>query len=292
MQTVKSLASSIEIERHPMKKAPSIVVDESTSRRLKLGSLIIGNLGVIPQDVVDHLVTNEGREEIPDRLLRGFVGETPSLVSDSVASVKLATTSRHVEVVRETPKPCINRTVGEQVAGMQSMYEKIGWKLDVSGLIVPRRREGFDRLLVIGNTLTNNCVFDACKAAFPCWKYMEDLDYGIPTSERHPSSNGTYAVWFRDVVEADEDLKNLSADIIAKNGTKTITILERMVFELVHFKETGKHLDMANWTLCSGSRDSDGDVPDAYWGDGEFHVTWDYHALRDPNLRAREAVSL
>ena len=56
-----------------MKKAPSIVVDEPTARRLKLASLIVGNIGVIPQADVDRFVTNEGREEIPSRLIRGFV---------------------------------------------------------------------------------------------------------------------------------------------------------------------------------------------------------------------------
>ena len=55
-----------------MNKAPSIVVDDPTARRLKFVSLLAGNAGVIPQSIVDQFVTNEGRGEIPSRLLKAF----------------------------------------------------------------------------------------------------------------------------------------------------------------------------------------------------------------------------
>ncbi|KKT39089.1 MAG: hypothetical protein UW28_C0040G0008, partial [Parcubacteria group bacterium GW2011_GWA2_44_13] len=37
------------------------------------------------------------------------------------------------------------------------------------------------------------------------------------------------------------------------------------LYEAKYFKETGKHLDISNWTLCSGSRYSDGGVPCVRW---------------------------
>lgn len=144
-------------------------------------------------------------------------------------------------------------------------------------------------------TLTNNRVYEACEASFPSWRYTPDLDSGVPSDkdERHPK-NGIYAVWFRDCVEADEDLKSLSADMIAAREPKlkTIILLERGLLELVYFMETGRHLDIHNITLCSGSRDSCGFVPNAHWHDGKFKVRLDYRDLRSPRLRSREAVSL
>ena len=197
-----------------------------------------------------------------------------------------------IEILRETPKPCDKRTADEQVAGLGVMYEMLGWHLSTAGLMVPERRKGFDRLLVVDDMMTNNLGFEACEASFPSRRYVNDLDIAIPTNERHPSKNGIYVVWFRDRVEADEELKDKSADDIVMMGLRTITLLERELFELVHFMETGKHLDIQNWTLCSGSRNSDGNVPNAGWCDGEFEVRRLSHDDQGLYLRSREAVTL
>ena len=173
-------------------------------------------------------------------------------------SVPLSVPRPHIEVLREAPKPCASRSADEQIAGMEYMYKMLGWSFTTSGLIVPEKRPGFDRLIVLADTtLTNNRVYDACDASFPSWRYAADLDAAIPADkdERHPK-NGIYAVWFRDCVEADEELKNLSANMLREQEPKikTITVIERQMLELVYYMETGKHLDIHNWTLCSGSR--------------------------------------
>lgn len=70
-----------------------------------------------------------------------------------------------------------------------------------------------------------------------------------------------------------------------------ITLRERIIMELEYFKKTGQHLDIRNITLCSGSRWSDGNVPDANWGgSGRFYVGR-YHADdRNGSIRAREQL--
>ncbi len=198
-----------------------------------------------------------------------------------------------IEILRELPKPCAKRTVDEQVAGMETLYKLLGWTFTTSGLAVPERREGFNRLMVFGDaTLTNNRVYDACDASFPSWWYKNDLDLAVPPDkdERHPK-NGVYAVWVRDRVEADEELKNLSANMVAEKRLKTMTLLERELLELVHFRETGRPLDVKNRTLCSGSRYSDGRVPGACWS-GAFGVFWRDPSVRRDSLRSRAVVTL
>ena len=155
---------------------------------------------------------------------------------------------------------------------------------------IPEKKEGFDRLIIVVKGLTNNTVYDTCAKHFPCWRYAEDLNKAVPTSERDPK-NGTYAIWVRDVIEADEVHKSKSAEMIKKEGLKTETLLERMLHELVYFLETKGHLDIQNVTLCSGSRDSDGGVPDAGWcGDG-FGVCWGSTDNSYEGLRSREVIS-
>ncbi|MEK7556514.1 MAG: hypothetical protein AAB538_00895 [Patescibacteria group bacterium] len=172
-----------------------------------------------------------------------------------------------------------------------SLYKEMGIDLDVANLKVPEPKPGFDRLIIVAQGMTPNRAYEECAKRFPCWKYADDLDTAVPTNDRDPS-NSTYALWVRDRVEADEELKNKSANDLKEEDVKGITLLERIFYELKYHNETGKHLDLENVTLCSGSRHSDGHVPYAYWLDGRFDVIYydaDYH---NPSLRSRAVVSL
>ena len=156
---------------------------------------------------------------------------------------------------------------------------------------IPPQQSGFDRLIVIVQGLTIQQAYDRCADNFPCWKWTDgDLDGAVPTNDRSPN-NGAYAIWVRDRVEADEELKNQSANKLQRDGIAGITLLERVIFELKYYKETGKHLDIRNVTLCSGSRDADGYVPDAGWHDDEFDVSYSHLGFAFDDLRARQVVS-
>jgi hypothetical protein len=184
------------------------------------------------------------------------------------------------------------KSTDAQLAEWLTLYADLGITLE-SGIVIPNRVSGFDRLIVAANGLGKsamNRVYDGCAKKFPCSKYADDLDLAVPNNDRHPR-NGSYAVWVRDRQEADEELKNLSANQLKEQNVKGVTLLERLLYELKYHKETGRHLDIKNWTLCSGSRYSDGSVPDVDWGDGRLEVVWSYAAVRDPSLRSR-AVSL
>mgnify|MGYP001597207055 CR=1 FL=1 len=124
----------------------------------------------------------------------------------------------------------------------------------------------------------------------PARKYVDEvLDIVIPTHGCHPK-DGSYAILVRNRVEADEENKNLSADDVAEKQMSTETILERIIHELFHHWKTGKHLDVSNWTLCSGSRYSGGHVPLARWHGVRFALDWTLLAYRSEHLRSRVAV--
>ena len=182
--------------------------------------------------------------------------------------------------------------VPQQIKMWQKFYRK-HFGIELGEVKIPEKKlgqEDFTRLLVVVKGLTNNKVYDACAKHFPCSRYVNDLDKDVPTNERDPK-NGTYAIWVRDVVEADEAHKSKSADMIKQEKLKTETLLERMLHELVYFLETKKHLDLQNWTLCSGSRDSDGDVPSASMLVGRFYVGWSDAGYSREDLCVREVVS-
>lgn len=190
------------------------------------------------------------------------------------------------------PKPSdITNPVGQ----WEDFYQKVfGTKTDLSRVRIPGRTmeqsKEFTRLIIVMSGLTQNQVYDACAKHFKCWRYADDLDKAIPTNERDPK-NGAYAIWVRDTVEADEVNKNKSADMIRSERLRTETNLERMLHGLKYFLESGKHLDIKNVTLSSGSRDSGGIVPYANWGGSRFRVNGYGTGYRYDGLRSREVVS-
>ncbi|MFA7252836.1 MAG: hypothetical protein WC027_03180, partial [Candidatus Paceibacterota bacterium] len=138
----------------------------------------------------------------------------------------------------------------------ERFYQKVfGLTVDFSGVRIPAKRAGFDRLLLIPKGVSLNLVYDVVNQKhFPCWRYTNDLDLAISKNDRDPNKDGSYAIWIRGGEEADEELRNLSADDLASRQIKTVTLLEQRIFELKYFLETGRHLDQKTVTLCGGSR--------------------------------------
>lgn len=178
-----------------------------------------------------------------------------------------------------------------EIIGWQKFYKKFfGIELDPSSIRIPEKQSGFDRLIIVPKGLTLNQVYDKCAENFSCSRYADDLDKEVILNDRDPNK-GSYAIWVRDRIEADEELKNLSADDLEKKKIPGITFIERLLYELAYWAETGKHLDIQNWTLCAGSRGSGGAVPRVHWvGDG-LRVHWSHSDDLSGLLRARAAVS-
>jgi len=169
-----------------------------------------------------------------------------------------------LEEIKEQNKPII--TGGEEVK-KSSIPSDFTWKIEMK------------------KEWTTKYLFNECKKLFPIWIYDKE-ELNKITSDR----KGDYTVYFRDRVEADEELKSKSADDLSREGIKGITLEERLVLEIDYFNKTGKHLDIENVTLCSGSRYSDGGVPDVDFVDGGVGVYWHYSSDADSGLRSRSVA--
>lgn len=175
----------------------------------------------------------------------------------------------------------------------QKFYKTyFNWDIDFGQIIIPiMPTDGKWRLLFIPKGMTANLAFEICLKLFKSWKYYDDLDKQISKNIRNTSSH--YAIWVHDEMESDQEFLGKStreADPEMKLG---ITLLERIIFEIKYFTETGNHLDVKGVTFCSGSPGTDGRVPSAYLdGGGRFRVG--YYSLADSNsgYGIRSAVSL
>ena len=179
----------------------------------------------------------------------------------------------------------------ELLAGWTKFYRDVfGLELDFSGVKIPERKPGFDHLIVVAQGMTPQRLFDKCVELFPSLKYPDKNLDEIIISDR-TAKDGAYAIWVRDRVEADDENKNLSADQLKERGGCEETLEERLLHELKFFNETGQHLDIVNWTLCAGSRYSDGSVPYVNWYDDGLGVSWYDSSGRHGDLRSRSVVS-
>ena len=183
-------------------------------------------------------------------------------------------------------------TLQEMLADWANFYKEVyGLELDFSGITIPDRKPGFDRLLVIAQGMTPQRLFDKCKELFPSVVKYTDRNLDEIIESDRTSKDRHYAIWIRDRVEADEENKNFSADDLKKRGSAEITFEERTLYELKFFKETSDHPDKKSWTLCPGSRFSGGGVPYACWFDDEFRVDWRCTGDHFAFLRSRSVVS-
>lgn len=139
-----------------------------------------------------------------------------------------------------------------------------GLTTDLSGIRIPAKKDGFDRLIVVAKGMSINLVYETGKKNFGSWKWCgdEDLESQMQESERGLVKE-SYAFWVRDNQEADEDLKNWSAQMIANSKEKidTENLLERLLHGFKYWSETRNHLDISTITLCASSRCVDGYVP-------------------------------
>jgi len=167
-----------------------------------------------------------------------------------------------------------------------------GKTVDFTELIIPAfYNETKHFAVIVAKGTTMNEVVIAMKKKFNVYLYAEDLNLSVTTNDRIADKD--YVIIFNKNIEADENLKDLSANKLAKMNISGITLLERLLLEIYYFDQTKKHLDINNWTLCSGSRYSGGRAPNVHWSSdfSELGVDWNGVDHHNAYLRSRAVVS-
>ncbi|MBU1173475.1 MAG: hypothetical protein KKD44_28240 [Proteobacteria bacterium] len=168
---------------------------------------------------------------------------------------------------------------------LQSLDKKLDKILNIlKPVLSPEQPTKWNHLKMLPE-YTAQYLFNECKKLFPCYSHANFSDI---KSDR----SGKYEIDFKPNIEADEDYKNMSANEIKEKGIRGITLEERLLLELQYFRETGKHLDINDWTLCAGSRYSDGCIPAVYWFYDKLKVNYYRPDSHYDCLRARAAVPL
>ncbi len=198
----------------------------------------------------------------------------------------------HFQAFLEHKNPFVVQAAREVIIEeWKKLYFTLGVSCDFSEVVIPDDPGGFSRVIIMAKGVTPQWAYDKCSGLFRCWKWTDKNLDKVVISDRN-AKNGPYTVRVRDGVEADEEFKNLSANDIKGKKIVTETLEERLMHELEFFKESGgKHLDVTNITLCTGSRYSDGFVPSVLWRGVKLLVDWCPPGHASGSLRSRQTVS-
>ena len=209
-------------------------------------------------------------------ILVGFITEVIVAIFSQMTDAQLQYYLGKKESIRKQLFDMFNQTDAyvEERELLRKFYQKyFSLDVNVADVNIPEKpTEGDWRLLIVARGLLLNQVYDRMSKAFKCWEYADDLDASVTKNAR--STKETYAIWVRVGVEPDEKYLGKSANQADPDMKLGVTLLERMLLEIVYFDETGKHLDIVGWTRCTGSRYAGGDVPSVSLGGDEVHVGW------------------
>jgi hypothetical protein len=171
----------------------------------------------------------------------------------------------------------------------EDFYKRLfNFRIDFTNVAIPNDPRGLKRAIYTPQNLTYTDVVKVLKKKFKVRLYTNKLD-GYVVDDR--ASNQSYMVFVSDKVEADPDLACIWASRLKERNRNCITLMERLIYELKYFDETGEHLDVENITLCAGSRYFDGSVPAVRWHGDQLRVSYESDGVSGGCLRARKVVS-
>lgn len=229
-------------------------------------------------------------------ILSGFMAEVVTAIFMKMSEAELQHWIGKKDAIRKQLLTMFNISdiFVEEREQWRKFYQKhFSFELNFADVAIPEKPiEGSWRLLIIAQGLGLNQVHDSMSKAFKCWRYSDDLDKRVAKNAR--DTKAAYAIWVRDGAEPDEQYLGKSTNQADPDMKIGVTLLERMIQEMMHFDETGKYLDSKSVTFCTGSRDSGGKVPYVRWdsGDQDVHVFWCGLDYAGAKFGLRSAVSL
>lgn len=187
---------------------------------------------------------------------------------------------------------------GLSIWGRKNLYEVFysqvfGSYLKFPNHLMPEALDEFAWPVCIPGIISNEVAYQSGKLNIPCWKWTDKpLDEILVLDRGRDAWKHSYIIRVRPNWEADEDLKNISANDIEKEKTNVMMFRERWILGAFIFWLTGEHLDRKTITL-TGSRSRVGGVPGVYFdpNTGRVHVYWTLPGYHFGLLRSRQAVS-
>jgi len=171
-----------------------------------------------------------------------------------------------------------------------------GKEVDFSGMAIPAIYDPEKHFgLFVPTNISLGEIIEAMEKKFTVRIKNVEKEYFDESSDlkiiddRPPDKS--YAIVFNNRVESDEAIGEFASGL-KRDGINGITLKERLLMEIFYFNKTGKHLDIKQSTLCSGSRYDPRSVPRVYWDSTRLIIDWCGDGGNDDYLSSRLVVAL
>ena len=174
------------------------------------------------------------------------------------------------ETLEEKPKNPEKKqfTDKEWIDAYKEMYREFDIKIDISKIEIPEATKERPDLMIIPKKLSNEELFEKIKKLIPTAKRQDDLDEQIKRSVQS-NEDESYAIRLKFQQEIPEeffDKRNVEKVRKYRLDQNCMTLKERLILELMYYRQTGKYLDKKSATLCAGSIERNGCVPVVFPG--------------------------
>ena len=185
-------------------------------------------------------------------------------------------------------KTLLDEDTRRQLEEWRKFYKEVfNTQIEIKNIPIPERQLHFNQLIVRAKGMTTRRIWNEFKNLFPV--FSPDGLHNIVSVRKAVKH---YAIWIRDEREADEKLFARSARDLLFQNINSITLEERLLFELFSWWKNKQHLDLKTQTLCAGSRRLGGQVPVVLYfkSCGWLEVNWVCDHEKARYLRAREVI--
>lgn len=240
----------------------NIIVNLIENAASKAAKEAMASLPLEKEAVQEAIIKN--KDEFQTALVPVITTALRQFLSERVESFEAVKTSALIKI--GAPSPYFDK----QFYYWRSFWKELGIKNpDFAGIRAFVEHPGFRPLILPKNELiTAQYLYDCCLERFRCCKHYKD---SLDNVKNDRDSMGAYVVWFRDKFEADQELKNLSANEL-KEKKNFINLPERIIMEYDYFGRTGGHLDISTATLCAGSCFTNGSLPLVFCRDSRMYI--------------------
>lgn len=168
--------------------------------------------------------------------------KNPDPIYDAVGRLfdKKFDTDRHIRLVKSTWK--------------RIYKEWFGIEKDFSTMSIPNNYDSTKHFVVIvAKELTVASICDAMRKKFKVDR-MVDINLLEKISNYRTTEYGDYVVLFHNNEDVDEKFRGISTEQLESSYHRGITLMERLLLEILYFQKTKSHFNAHISTLCCGSR--------------------------------------
>jgi hypothetical protein len=212
-----------------------------------------------------------------------MLGAIPEDLPEGVAARWLRNKGVLQRAIADLLKDNHPKGIDDQIKDWTRFYADVfGRKIDTTGLIIPNETTELNGLVIIPKDMSIQEAWNAYEKEGILTRYDNQGEFGLDNldeitqghNDREPTES--YALRIADAAESDKKPEDSDNGHNVTTTEPRMTLLERLLFGLKYYRNTGEHLDTETVTCCFGTTNLQGQRPVVAYRNGRVHLLWDH----------------